>query len=128
MKESLGANMEKPTTTTIVKEYLADGVIAKGDNNELFAMVSAPALKAILISLQNAEASVSKIGNSGAAVALQILRDKLEPVVIGMQNVERELGVETSVSVPEFGFEQLIKEMEGLMKEVESFGQNTKPQ
>ena len=99
----------------IVKEFDKDGVVIREGVNLPYAMISLSTMKSIITSLQDAESCISKIRDQEASIALEIVRDKLNPILGGLEDVASELGVELQIANPEFEYERAQRELEEAM-------------
>ncbi len=107
-------------SSKIVKEYEEDGVVVKEGANQPFALVSLNTMKSIVTSLQDAEACVSKINQKEASIALGTIRERINPVLVGLENAARDLGVEIQIANPEFEYERARKELELAMAQLKA--------
>ncbi|MCU7873510.1 MAG: hypothetical protein KZQ91_12285 [Candidatus Thiodiazotropha sp. (ex Lucinoma borealis)] len=111
----------------IVKEYDEDGVVIREGINQPYALVSLNTMRAIVTSLQDAEACVSKISNKDASISLEIIRDKLNPILIGLEDVAKDLGVEIQITNTDFEYERAKKELEEAMAILQAMGGPDEP-
>ena len=107
-------------SSKIVREFDGDCVVLREGENQPYALVSLSTMKSIVTSLQDAESNVSKINEKEASIALRIIKDKINPILTGLENVARELGVEIQIANPEFEYERAIKELERAMAQLEA--------
>ncbi len=100
----------------IVKEYGMNGIAITDEGTQPYAMLSLDAIRTIIVSLQDVESTISKIGNSEASIALEMLRDKLNPTLRALEEMSKEIGVDIQISNPEFEYDRARKELEEAMK------------
>ena len=105
----------------IVKEYGMNGIAITDEGTLPYAMLSLDAIRTIIISLQDAESAVSRIGNREASIALEIIRDKLNPTLRALEEISKEIGVDIQISNPEFEYERARRELEEAMKTLKKF-------
>ena len=96
----------------IIKEIGENGVVLREGVNHPYALISLNTVKEIVTSLQDTQSHVSKINDKEAAVAIELLRDKLRPILDGIEDMAKELGVEIQLENREFDYELAQKELE----------------
>ncbi len=114
-------------SSKIVREFDKDGVVIREGENLPYAMISLSTMKSIITSLQDAESCISKISDKEASIALEILRDKLNPILGGLENVASEFGMEIQIANPEFEYERAQRELEEAMAELQTIGGPDEP-
>jgi len=100
----------------IVKEYGMNGIALTDEGVQPYAMLSLDYIRKIVVSLQDAESAISKIGNREASIALELLRDKLRPTLAALEEISKEIGVDIQIANPEFEYDRAKRELEEAVK------------
>jgi len=104
----------------IVQEFGEDGVIIREGVNQPYALVSLNTIRSIVTSLQDAQSHISQISDKEAAISIELIRDKLNPILGGLEDAAKELGVEIQIANPEFDYERARRELEEAMKLIQA--------
>jgi hypothetical protein len=99
----------------LVNEYGENGTVIRKDKTQPYALVSLDTMRLIIESLQNAEVYVSKISDSEASVAFAMIRDRLNPLLEGLEEASKQLGVEIQIANPEFEYDRARRELNEAM-------------
>ena len=105
----------------LLNEYGENGTVIREGKSQPYALVSLDTMRSIVESLQNAEVYVSKMTNKEASVAFAIIRDRLNPLLAGLEEASRQIGVEIQIANPEFEYERARKELLEAMEKLRGF-------
>ncbi|MGD9170520.1 MAG: hypothetical protein PVI97_10745 [Candidatus Thiodiazotropha sp.] len=100
----------------LLNVYGENGTVLREGKSQPYALVSLDTMRAIIESLQNAEVYVSKITEKEASVAFEIIRDKLNPLLEGLEQASKEMGVDIQIANPDFEYERARRELDEAMK------------
>jgi aspartokinase len=100
----------------LVNEYGENGTVIREDKSQPYALVSLDTMRSIIESLQNAEVYVSKISDREASVAFAMIRDRLNPLLEGLEEASKQLGVEIQIINPEFKYDRARRELNEAME------------
>ncbi|MCG8085877.1 MAG: hypothetical protein JAZ13_09185 [Candidatus Thiodiazotropha taylori] len=100
----------------LLNVYGENGTVLREGKSQPYALVSLDTMRTIIESLQNAEVYVSKITEKEASVAFEIIRDKLNPLLEGLEQASKEMGVDIQIANPDFEYELARRELEEAMK------------
>ena len=113
----------------VLNEHGENGTVIREGKTQPYSLVSLDTMRSIIESLQNAEVYVSKISNKEASVAFEIIRDRLNPLLEGLEEASKHLGVEIQIANPEFEYDRARRELIEAMQKLEEFdgpgGNNT---
>jgi ABC-type uncharacterized transport system substrate-binding protein len=100
----------------LMNVYGEDGTVFREEKSQPYALISLDTMREIIESLQNAEVYVSKITEKEASVAFEIIRDKLNPLLEGLEEASKQIGVEIQIANPDFEYERARRELDDAMK------------
>lgn len=83
--------------------------------------MSLDTIKSIIESLQNAEVYVSKISDKEASIAFEMIRDRLNPLLYGLEEASKHLGVDIQIANPEFEYDRARRELIEAIEKLEEF-------
>jgi ABC-type uncharacterized transport system substrate-binding protein len=93
-----------------------NSTVLREGKSQPYTLVSLDTMREIIESLQNAETYVSKITEKEASVAFEIIRDKLNPLLKGLEEASKEIGVDIQIANPDFEYERARRELDKAMK------------
>jgi hypothetical protein len=105
----------------LLNQYGENGTVILEGKLQPYALVSLDTMRSIIESLQNAEVYVSKIADKEASVAFAIIRDRLNPLLEGLEEASKQLGVEIQIANPEFEYDRARRELNEAMENLKDF-------
>ena len=105
----------------LVNQYGENGTVLREGASQPYALVSLDTMRSIIESLQNAEVYVSKISNRETSVAFEMIRDRLNPLLEGLEEASKQLGVEIQLANPEFEYDRARRELNEAMEMLKKF-------
>jgi hypothetical protein len=105
----------------LLNQYGENGTVIREGKLQPYALVSLDTMRSIIESLQNAEVYVSKIADKEASVAFAIIRDRLNPLLEGLEEASKQLGVEIQIVNPEFEYDRARRELYEAMEKLKGF-------
>jgi hypothetical protein len=105
----------------LLNQYGENGTVIREGELQPYALVSLDTMRSIIESLQNAEVYVSKIADKEASVAFAIIRDRLNPLLEGLEEASKQLGVEIQIANPEFEYDRARRDLNEAMEELKDF-------
>jgi ABC-type uncharacterized transport system substrate-binding protein len=105
----------------LVNEYGENGTVIRDGKLQPYSLVSLDTMRSIIESLQNAEVYVSKISDREASVAFAMIRDRLNPLLEGLEEASKQLGVEIQIANPEFEYDRARRELNEAMEILKKF-------
>ena len=105
----------------LVNKNGENGTVIREGKSQPYALVSLDTMRSIIESLQNAEVYVSKISDREASVAFEMIRDRLNPILEGLEKASKQLGVEIQIANPEFEYDRARRELNEAMEMLETF-------
>jgi hypothetical protein len=111
----------KSMSLKLLNQYGENGTVILEGKLQLYALVSLDTMRSIIESLQNAEVYVSKIADKEASVAFAIIRDRLNPLLEGLEEASKQLGVEIQIANPEFEYDRARRELNEAMENLKDF-------
>jgi len=106
----------------LLNQYGENGTVIREGKSQPYALVSLDTMRSIIESLQNAEVFVSKIADREASVAFAMIRDRLNPLLEGLEEASKQLGVEIQIANPEFEYDRARRELNDAMEKLKGFG------
>jgi phage terminase large subunit-like protein len=104
-----------------------NGTVLREGKSQPYALISLDTMRGIIESLQNAEVYVSKITEKEASVAFEIIRDKLNPLLEGLEEASKQIGVEIQIANPDFEYERARRELDEAMKKLQELNGSDGP-
>ncbi len=105
----------------LINQYGENGTVIREGESQPYALVSLDTMRSIIESLQNVEVYVSKISNREASVAFAIIRDRLNPLLEGLEEASKQHGVEIQIANPEFEYDRARRELNEAMEMLKNF-------